>query len=138
MRNRLDALAPYATLALALLATPTALAQRYDMSWFTVAGGGGLSEAGGYELHGTVGQSCADFVVSGGGYELIGGFWPGVATSACPGDLSGDGATDQSDLGILLAFYGCTGGGCNGDLNGDGNTDQSDLGILLAFYGCAP
>ena len=26
---------------------------------------------------------------------------------------------------------------CAGDLDGDGDTDQSDLGILLAEYGCA-
>jgi YVTN family beta-propeller protein len=51
----------------------------------------------------------------------------------CPGDLDGDGDTDQSDLGILLASYGNDDGG---DLDGDGDTDQSDLGILLADYGC--
>ncbi|MCK4872198.1 MAG: hypothetical protein KAS72_05700 [Phycisphaerales bacterium] len=50
----------------------------------------------------------------------------------CPGDLSGDGVVDQTDLGILLAFYGWSTGG---DLDSDGDTDQSDLGILLANYG---
>ncbi len=54
---------------------------------------------------------------------------------ACPGDLDGDGDTDQSDLGILLASYGIDG---TGDLDGNGDTDQSDLGILLADYGCTP
>ncbi|KKL17292.1 hypothetical protein LCGC14_2487010, partial [marine sediment metagenome] len=29
----------------------------------------------------------------------------------CPGDLNGDGRTDLADLGILLADFGCTGGG---------------------------
>ncbi|MCK4873501.1 MAG: hypothetical protein KAS72_12315 [Phycisphaerales bacterium] len=53
--------------------------------------------------------------------------------SACPGDLDGDGDTDQSDLGILLAAYGIN---ADGDLDGNGVTDQSDLGILLADYGC--
>ncbi|HUU97589.1 MAG TPA: FG-GAP repeat protein [Phycisphaerae bacterium] len=56
----------------------------------------------------------------------------------CPGDLDGDGDTDQADLGILLSDWGCTGGNCPGDLNADGNTDQADLGILLADWGCAP
>jgi hypothetical protein len=51
------------------------------------------------------------------------------------GDLDGDGDVDQSDLGILLADWGCTGGGCSGDCDGDGDTDQSDLGILLAHWG---
>jgi hypothetical protein len=55
---------------------------------------------------------------------------------ACVGDLDGDGDTDHSDLGILLADWGCTGGDCPGDVNGDGNTDQADLGVLLADWGC--
>ncbi len=52
-----------------------------------------------------------------------------------PGDLDGDGCVDQSDLGILLADWGCTGGDCPGDCDGDGDTDQADLGILLAHWG---
>jgi hypothetical protein len=54
----------------------------------------------------------------------------------CPGDLDGDCDTDQADLGVLLADWGCTGGNCVGDLDGDGNTGQADLGILLADWGC--
>jgi probable HAF family extracellular repeat protein len=55
------------------------------------------------------------------------------------GDLNGDGAVDQSDLGILLADYGCSAGlgECPGDTDADGDTDQSDLGVLLANYGKA-
>ena len=59
--------------------------------------------------------------------------------SPCPGDLDGDGDTDHSDLGILLADWGCVGsepGDCPGDLDGDFDTDHSDLGILLADWGC--
>ncbi len=52
--------------------------------------------------------------------------------SALPGDLTGDGCVDQSDLGTLLAAYETDAGG---DLDGDGDTDQSDLGLLLAHYG---
>jgi hypothetical protein len=55
---------------------------------------------------------------------------------ACPGDIDGDGDTDQADLGILLADWGCTGDDCVGDLDGDGDTDQADLGTLLADWGC--
>jgi hypothetical protein len=57
----------------------------------------------------------------------------------CAGDLDGDGDTDHSDLGILLADWGCVGSGpedCPGDLDGDFDTDHSDLGILLADWGC--
>jgi hypothetical protein len=51
------------------------------------------------------------------------------------GDLNHDGCVDQSDLGILLADWDCTGGDCPGDADADGDTDQSDLGILLAHWG---
>ena len=53
----------------------------------------------------------------------------------CVGDLDGDGDTDHSDLGVLLADWGCT-SDCVGDLDGDDDTDHSDLGILLADWGC--
>jgi hypothetical protein len=51
----------------------------------------------------------------------------------CAGDLDGDGDTDQSDLGILLAVYEING---DGDLDGDGDTDQADLALLLSEYEC--
>ncbi len=56
----------------------------------------------------------------------------------CVGDLDDDNDTDQADLGILLADWGCDDpvNGCVGDLNGDDRTDQADLGILLADWGC--
>jgi len=56
-------------------------------------------------------------------------------TPRLPGDLDGDGDVDHSDLGILLADWGCSGGGCDGDCDGDGDTDQADLGLLLAYWG---
>jgi hypothetical protein len=64
----------------------------------------------------------------------------GCAGGGCVGDLNGDGFTDLTDLGILLADFGCMTppGPCVGDLNGDGNTDLTDLGILLADFGCTP
>jgi hypothetical protein len=52
-----------------------------------------------------------------------------------PGDLNGDGCVGHADLGILLADWGCTGGGCAGDCDGDGDTDHADLGLLLGHWG---
>lgn len=75
------AMAFSAVLAL-LLVTSVALAQSgggYDLSWSTVDGGGYTFSVGGdYELGGTVGQHDAGYM-SGGGYSLWGGFWPGSA-----------------------------------------------------------
>ncbi len=51
----------------------------------------------------------------------------------CAGDLDGDEDVDLSDLGILLADWGCS-GACAGDVDGDGDVDLSDLGELLAAY----
>jgi hypothetical protein len=49
----------------------------YDLSWWTVDGGGGTSSGNGYTLNGTLGQPDAGTVASGGGYTLAGGFWHG-------------------------------------------------------------
>ena len=49
----------------------------YDLSSWTVDGGGAIVEAGGYRLGGTVGQADAG-ILMGGGYTLRGGFWGGA------------------------------------------------------------
>ena len=51
--------------------------QTYDLSWWTVDGGGGSSSGGNYVLDGTAGQPDPGPVLSGGGYNLEGGFWGG-------------------------------------------------------------
>jgi len=72
------------TLTALLLLASVARAQSgggYDLTWSTVDGGGATwSEGGGYALGGTVGQPDAG-VLSGGGYTLAGGFWPGGAAA---------------------------------------------------------
>jgi hypothetical protein len=71
-------------LASLLLLTPLALAQSgdgYDLSWWTVDGGGyTFSTGGNYTLGGTIGQPDAGSL-TGGAYTLGGGFWgAGVVT----------------------------------------------------------
>jgi hypothetical protein len=51
----------------------------YDLTWWTVDGGGGLVQGGGYTLTGTAGQPDPAPALTGGGYVLTGGFWPGAA-----------------------------------------------------------
>jgi hypothetical protein len=59
--------------------TSTVLSTSYDLSWWTVDGGGGtFSTGGGYELGGTIGQPDAG-VLTGDGYTLAGGFWAGIS-----------------------------------------------------------
>ena len=125
-----------------LCSTALASAQDFDLSWFTIDGGGEMFTTGGvFELSGTIGQPESGVVMSGGVFEMSGGFWPGAlgGGTSCAGDLDGDGDTDLADLGILLADFGCVSPGpCPGDLDNDGDTDLADLGILLADFGCAP
>jgi hypothetical protein len=68
----------------ALVAVPLAIAQtgaEYDLSWWTVDGGGvTLSTGEGYRLSGTAGQPDAGLLV-GSGYTLGGGFWRGGAVT---------------------------------------------------------
>lgn len=52
----------------------------YDLSWWTVDGGGGASSGGAYTLDGTIGQPDVR-AMSGGAYVLSGGFWGGVGSA---------------------------------------------------------
>ena len=74
----------HALVGLIVLRAMGARAQPYDLSWFTVDGGGGTSTGGVYSVSGTIGQPDAG-VMSGGGYALTGGFWGVVAAIQTPG-----------------------------------------------------
>ncbi len=62
-------------LLLVILAASAAHGQ-YELSWYTIDGGGGRSSGGQYTLLGTIGQPDAAYS-AGGDYELLGGFLPG-------------------------------------------------------------
>ena len=122
--------------ALAALVAPAALAQS-ELSWHTIDGGGSVATAGGiYELGGTVGQPDAGRL-SGGSYELVGGFWNATISIPCPGDVNGNRDVDLADLSTVLAHFGAPSGQAlaTGDLDGDGDVDLTDLSILLANFG---
>jgi hypothetical protein len=50
-------------------------AQTYSIDWYKIAGGGGTSSGGAYQLSGTIGQPDASGTMTGGNYSLTGGFW---------------------------------------------------------------
>ena len=63
---------------LALLGGRPLFAQTYDLSWWTVDGGGVTFTTGGpYSLGATTGQPDASGAMVGGTYSLAGGFWTG-------------------------------------------------------------
>ncbi len=50
----------------------------YDLTWWTVDGGGETGVSGGnYTVLSTAGQPDAEAPISGGNYTLLSGFWPG-------------------------------------------------------------
>ncbi len=136
---------PVGALALlaACLASPLTLAQ-YDVSWWTVAGGGEMfSTGGGYELGGTIGQTDAGppgGPMSGGGFDLAGGFWQQPLVTTC-GDANCDGVVDGADIDPFfralgnptqwLATYSCDFVVAN-DANRDGAVDGADIDAFFA------
>jgi hypothetical protein len=54
--------------------------QSYLIDWYKIAGGGGTSTGGTYQVTGTIGQPDASLqTMSGGAYTLNGGFWSIIA-----------------------------------------------------------
>jgi hypothetical protein len=51
------------------------ITQSYSIDWYKVAGGGGTSTGGTYQVSGTIGQPDASGAMTGGNYSLTGGFW---------------------------------------------------------------
>jgi hypothetical protein len=106
----------------------------YDLTWWTIDGGGITFAAGGtFNLGGTVGQSDASNPLTGGAFSLTGGFWftPCILSN---GDVDGNGCIDDADLLTVLFNFGAT--GLNpADLNCDGTVDDADLLTVLFNFG---
>ena len=52
-----------------------AKAQPFEVSWYTIDGGGGTSTGGVYSVSGTIGQPDAGSTMTNGQYSVTGGFW---------------------------------------------------------------
>ena len=110
----------------------------FDIPWRTIDGGGaqGLT-GGGFELAGTIGQCDAGPLtgtMSGGGWQMAGGFWPGVtqATCSCLADLNHDNLINGRDV---QRFVGCMTSGlgdCScADMNDSGGVTTIDLPLFV-------
>jgi hypothetical protein len=126
-------------LTLTILAAATLLAAAthaqsgggYDLSWWTIDGGGITFATGGtFNLGGTIGQPDASNVLTGGVFSLTGGFW----FARIPGDVDSSGCVDDADLLIVLFNFGATGPNL-ADLNLDGVVDDADLLQVLLHVG---
>lgn len=79
--NKFKRTAVFVLLALVLLGSGWVLANSntgFDLSWWTIDGGGGNLSGGSYVLDGAIGQPDAG-ALQGGIYGLDGGFWGGMA-----------------------------------------------------------
>ena len=63
----------------------TVSAQPYSIDWYKIAGGGGTSTGGTYQVSGTIGQPDAGGPMTGGNYSLTGGFWALISVVQTPG-----------------------------------------------------
>ena len=61
--------------ALSFMVVSALHAQSYSIDWFKIAGGGGTSAGGAYQVSGTIGQHDAGGPMTNGQYSLTGGFW---------------------------------------------------------------
>ena len=126
------------TLMLPMLIVGFVAADEFVISRSTIDGGGpgapGFSTGADFELSGTVGQPDAG-AMSGGGFELTGGFWFGIP----PGDCEDDGDVDLFDH---AGFEACvTGPGravefdcrCY-DLNRSGTVDLADFAVAQTRF----
>ncbi len=121
-----------------LLMSPAA----YDLSWWTVDGGGSTSTTGGgYNLAGSIGQPDVG-MSSADSYSLIGGFWPGVvergeAPPCAIYDLNHDGFIDLDDINLVLYNSIFTGTLYDPiyDLIPDGVVDIADVFEVAVHFG---
>ena len=123
-------------LALPLLLVTLASGQNFDLTWYTIDGGGEmLSRGGDFELSGKIGQPDSG-MLRGAEFELSGGFWFPIPA----GDCNADGGVDLFDYGAAHPCLSGPEGGlpspdCNCyDLDGDGDVDLSEVARFQAEF----
>ena len=129
------------TLFAATVCAELAGPQTFDLSWHTIDGGGGTSSAAGFTITATIGQPEPGPAMSGGPFELIGGFWPGSGVGSCPADISGNSIVDVDDLLLVINSWGLCDDpqNCPADVaplgQGNGVVDVDDLLVVVNGWG---
>jgi len=108
----------------------------FEISRSTIDGGGVMQSTGGeFELSGTIGQPDAG-VLSGGDFQLTGGFWFELQ----PTDCNDDGIVSLLDHATFSACLSDPGGGIVAspclcfDVNGDGDVTMNDYARLQSGF----
>ncbi|MFO0830735.1 MAG: hypothetical protein U0637_02715 [Phycisphaerales bacterium] len=118
---------------------------QFAIPWYTVDCGGGTSTGGTFAVSGTVGQPDAG-VMSGGTFQLNGGFWVGGGTpTGCDSvDFNGDTLfPDTQDIADFISVFGggsCPTGTCGDiDFNNDGLfPDTDDIAAFIRVFAGGP
>src|SRR3990172_7296677 len=122
--------------AIAVVVAAGAGGPEFDLSWYTIDGGGEMRSTGGdFELSGTIGQPDAG-AMSGGDFTLTGGFWFEVIASDC----NEDGVVNLFDYDTFQTCVTGPGGGplpagCNCyDFDGDGRVTLQDFATMQDMF----
>ena len=129
----------------------TAVFGQLSIPWWTTDAGGGLSSGGVFTLKGTAAQADAAPEMSGGGFTLTGGFWPGVVRLPCAADLGvqgglegQDGSLDNNDFVVFISLFFAHDpradfGVQGGEPGQDGAFDNNDFVVFIdGFFGGCP
>jgi hypothetical protein len=92
----------------------------FEITWSTIDGGGQTSTGGSFSLTGTIGQADAG-MMSGGGYDLLGGFWSGLPICI----------VDFHLYAIFAEYWLETGSDLPADLYQDDIIDEYDLELFV-------
>ncbi|MFG0245901.1 MAG: GC-type dockerin domain-anchored protein [Phycisphaerales bacterium JB052] len=118
--------------------TPGATASDYEITWFDSSSIGSESQAiGDYAINGTIGQLASGPTGLTAGYEINGGFWPGIRpTPPCLADLNGDGELNFFDVSAFLVGFADL--DPLADFNNDGLFNFFDVSAFLVAFkdGC--
>ncbi len=128
-------LATLSMLILTLALLPAALSGDFAIDWYTIDGGGEMFSSGGdFSLGGTIGQPDAG-VMTGGDFELVGGFWAVAAAPCDPCDTDCDGMVNAFDiepfLELLFDPKAVPCDSCTGDVDGNGDINSFDIEPFL-------
>lgn len=143
--NALAALALVTAIIVASVAADIDGPSGLNQTRSTIDAGGGTSSGGAFLLNGSIGQSDAGSVMSGGPFTLAGGFWPGAGpVPVCLGDIAPiptDGTIGVPDLLAIINSWGACPAPCPADLapsGGDGTVGVPDLLAVINAWGPCP
>lgn len=117
-----------------LLLLPSMALGDFTIDWYTIDSGGAMDATGGsFELSGTIGQPDASATpMTGGLYQLSGGFWFSAPVCTCLSDVNGDGERDGQDVQLFIECILGVGSDCAcADVDGQSGLDMNDVAVFV-------